>query len=55
MMYWGGLKIKIPWGRGGHIFHQELGGGADVFYWFLLSLKVKASGGPSTPDPPYPK
>ena len=23
----GGLKIKIPWGRGGHIFHQEFGGG----------------------------
>ena len=23
----GGLKIKIPWGRGGgHIFHQEFGG-----------------------------
>ena len=45
----GGLKIKIPWGRGGgHIFHQEFGG-SDVFHWFLLSLKVKASGGPPRP------
>ena len=52
----GRLKIKIPWGRGGghHIFHQEFGG-SDVFHWLLLSLKVKASGGPSPPDPPYPK
>ena len=37
---------------GGHTFHQEFGGGGpDVFHWFLLSLKVKASGGPS-PRPP---
>ena len=28
VMYWGGLKIKSPWGRGGgHIFHQVFGGG----------------------------
>ena len=50
----GGVENKNPLGQGGHIFHQEFGG-SDVFHWFLLSLKVKASGGPSPPDPPYPK
>ena len=34
VMYRGrGVKIKIPWGRGGHIFHQEfffVGGGSDL-------------------------
>ena len=51
-----GDENKNPLGQGGHIFHQEFGGGgSDVFHWFLLSLKVKASGGPSPPDPPYPK
>ena len=51
----GGLKIKIPWGRGVIYFIRNLGG-SDVFHRFLLSLKVKASGPPPPPqDPPYPK
>ena len=30
----------------GHIFHQVfVFAESDVFHWFLLSLKVKASGG----------
>ena len=44
----GGVKIKIPWGRGVKYFIRYLegggGGGSDVLHWFLLSLKVKASG-----------
>ena len=53
----GGVENKNPLGQGGgHIFHQVFGGGgSDVFHCFLLSLKVKASGGPSPPDTPYPK
>ena len=53
----GGLKIKIPWGRGGSYISSGIwggGGGSDVFHWFLHSLKVKASGGqaPQTPHIP---
>ena len=47
----GGLKIKWPVGRGGHVFRQVLGG-SDVFHWSFFSLKVIASGGRSPPDPP---
>ena len=35
----GGLKIKCPMGRGGHVFRQVLGG-SDVFHWSFFSLKV---------------
>ena len=47
------MKIKIPWGRGSYVSSGigGGGGGSDVFYWFLFTLKVKASGG----YPPYPK
>ena len=53
VMYWGGVENKNPLGQGGHIFHQEFGG-SDLFHWFLLSLKVKASGGGGGGKPPRP-
>ena len=28
----GGVKIKWPMGRGGHVFRQVLEGGSDVFH-----------------------
>ena len=53
VMYWGGgVKIKWPMGRGGHVFRQVLGG-SDVFHWSFFSLKVIASEGQRPPDPPY--
>ena len=55
VMYWGGVENKNPLGQGGSYISSGIWGGSDVFHWFLLSLKVKASGGPSPPDPPYPK
>ena len=47
----GGLKIKLPMGRGGHVFCQVLGG-SDVFHWSFFSLKVIASGGGGRKTPP---
>ena len=58
MMYWGGgVKIKSPWGRRGSYSSSGIGGGggqSDVFHWFLLSLKVKASWGEGGGKPPRP-
>ena len=51
-----GGENKNPFGQGGSYISSGIWwGGSDVFHWFLLSLKVKASGGTSPQDPPYPK
>ena len=53
VIYWGGVGNKNPLGQGGSYISSGIwGGGSDVLHWFLLSLKVKASGGPSPPRPP---
>ena len=51
----GGGENKNPLGQGGSYISSGIWGASYVFHWFLLSLKVKASGRPSPPDPPYPK
>ena len=58
VMYWGGVKIKIPWDGGGHIFHQVFGGVRCVSLLFAFIKSQSFWGGgqaPQTPPPPYPK
>ena len=47
----GGLKIKIPWGRGGHIFHQVFGGVRCVPLVFAF-IKSQSFWGAKPPRPP---
>ena len=50
----GGLKIKIPWGRGGgHIFHQEFGGGGVRCVPLVFAfIKSQSFLGAKPPRPP---
>ena len=49
----GGLKIKWPMGRGGHVFRQVLGGGVRCVPLVFLFIKSHSFWGAVPPRTPY--